>query len=272
MTGRAKPAASPGWQAWQVLAGNGAVARIVIYAFALALGAAIWEAAGSWVNPAFLSRFSTTIARLSEFISSGILAGALSSSLLLFFTGLFCAIVFGVPVGLLLARVRPLRIALEPYIMVLYATPMVALIPFILSLLGFGFTAKAFTVFLFAVFPILYSTIEGARSIKPEMLEVAQSFRSREWPIWRDVLLPYTLPFAMTGIRLGIGRGLVSMVAAEFFLSGSGLGLLLFRSGQDFDVPGVYGVIIVITIVGVVLMGLGRALENRFAAWRGLDR
>jgi ABC-type nitrate/sulfonate/bicarbonate transport system permease component len=127
-------------------------------------------------------------------------------------------------------------------------------------------------VFLFAVFPILYNTIEGARSLKPEMLEVAQSFRSGEWGIWRDVLIPYTLPFVMTGIRLGIGRGLVGMVAAEFFLSGSGLGLLIFRSGQDFDVPGLYGGIIVIAIVGVVLMGLGRAVENRVAAWRGLER
>src|SRR3989304_3208897 len=117
--------------------------------------------------------------------------------------------------------------------------------------MGFGFAPKVLVVFLFAVFPILYNTIEGARSIKPEMLEVAKSFRSREWAIWRDVLVPYTLPFAMTGIRLGIGRGLVGMVAAEFFLSGSGLGLLVFRSGQDFDIPGVYGTIIVITLVGV---------------------
>jgi NitT/TauT family transport system permease protein len=246
-------------------------ARVGIIVVSLAAGAAVWEAVGSRIGPAFLSRFSTTMARLYELVTSGVLPGALKSSLLLFFTGLAFAIVVGMAIGLVLARVRLLRIALEPYIMVLYATPMVALIPFILSLLGFGFVAKALTVFLFAVFPILYATIEGARSIRPEMLEVARSFRSGEWAIWRDVLVPYTLPYVMTGIRLGIGRGLVGMVAAEFFLSGSGLGLLLFRSGQDFDIAGVYAVIIVITVLGVALMGLGRALENRVAAWRGLE-
>jgi NitT/TauT family transport system permease protein len=251
---------------------NGALARAAISALSLALGAVIWEAAASRVSPAFLSRFSATVARLQELVATGVLAGAMQSSLLLFFTGLFFAIVVGVAIGLLLARVRTLRVALEPYIMLLYATPMVALIPFILSMLGYGFTPKALTVFLFAVFPVLYNTVEGARSIKPEMLEVARSFRSGEWPIWRDVLVPYTLPYALTGIRLGIGRGLVGMVAAEFFLSGSGLGLLLFRSGQDFDVPGVFAVIIVITVVGVALMGIGRAVENRVAAWRGLER
>jgi ABC-type nitrate/sulfonate/bicarbonate transport system permease component len=251
---------------------DGAAARAATYSISLALGAAVWEAAASQISPAFLPRLSTTLARIYENTLSGALLNALHSSLLLFFTGLVFAIVVGVTIGLLLARVRLLRVALESYIMVLYATPMVALIPFILSMLGFGFTAKALTVFLFAVFPVLYTTIEGARSLKPEMLEVARSFRSSEWGVWRDVLIPYTLPFVMTGIRLAIGRGLVGMVAAEFFLSASGLGLLIFRSGQDYDIPGLYGGIIVITVLGVLLMGVGRALENRVAAWQGLDR
>lgn len=241
-------------------------------ALSLVLGAVLWEAVASRTNPAFLARFTTTMARVYEYALTGVLVGALRSSLALFFTGLAAAIVVGIAFGLVLARVRILRVALESYIMVLYATPMVALIPFVLSLLGFGFVAKALVVFLFAVFPILYNTIEGARSLKPEMLEVARSFRSSEWAIWRDLLIPYTLPFALTGIRQAIGRGLVGMVAAEFFLSGSGIGLLIIRSGQDFDIPGLYGGIIVVTVLGVVLIALGRVLEDRFAAWRGLSR
>jgi len=250
---------------------DSAKARAATYAVSLALGAAIWEFAASRMGQAFLPRLTTTVARIYEYTVSGTLLAALQSSLALFFTGLALAILVGVAVGLVLARVRLLRVALENYIMVLYATPMVALIPFILSMLGYGFPAKVLTVFLFAVFPILYTTIEGARSLKPEMLEVAHSFRSGEWGIWRDLLVPYTLPFVMTGIRLGIGRGLVGMVAAEFFLSGSGVGLMIMKSGQDFDLPGLYGGIVLITILGVVLMGIGRLLENRFAAWRGLE-
>jgi NitT/TauT family transport system permease protein len=205
-------------------------------------------------------------------IVSGLLTNALLSSLLVYLTGLGAAIVVGIGIGLLLARVRLLRVALESYIMLLYATPMVALIPFILSMMGFGFAPKALVVFLFAVFSVLYNTIEGARSLKPEMLEVARSFRSSEWAVWRDLLIPYTLPYALTGVRQGIGRGLVGLVAGEFFLSGSGIGLLIMRSERDFDVPALYGSILVITILGAALMGVGRALENRYAAWRGLNR
>ncbi len=123
---------------------------------------------------------------------------------------------------MLLARVRALRIGIEPYIMIIYATPLVALIPFILSMMGFGFAPKVLVVFLFAVFPVLYNTVEGARSIKPELIEVAKSFRSSEWALWREVMLPYTLPYTMTGVRQAIGRALVGMVAAEFFLSSTG--------------------------------------------------
>ncbi|HEY4774405.1 MAG TPA: ABC transporter permease [Xanthobacteraceae bacterium] len=246
--------------------------RYGTYVLALALGIALWEAAAVFTKPVFLASFTGTIARLHELVLSGVLVEALRSSMLVYFIGLGAAIAVGLAAGILLARVRLLRIALESYIMLLYATPMVALIPFILSMMGFGFAAKSVVVFLFAVFSVLYNTIEGARSIRPEMLEVARSFRSSEWRIWRDVLIPYTLPYAMTGVRQAVGRALVGLVAGEFFLSGTGIGLLIVRSGQDFDVPGLYGAIIVITVLGAVLMAVGRALENRFAAWRGLQR
>jgi NitT/TauT family transport system permease protein len=152
--------------------------------------------------------------------------------------------------------------------MILYATPMVALIPFILSMMGFGFVPKVLVVFLFAVFPILYNTVEGARSIRPELIEVARSFRSNEWALWRDVMVPYTLPFTMTGVRQAIGRGLVGMVAAEFFLSSTGLGQIIMTASQNFDTAGVFASILIIGLIGVGLMRLGRTLEGRFARWR----
>ena len=178
------------------------------------------------------------------------------------------ALAVGMPLGMLLARVRVLRIGVEPYIMMLYATPMVALIPFILSIMGFGFAPKVLVVFLFTVFPVLYNTVEGARSIKPEMIEVAKSFRSSEWALWREVMLPYTLPYTMTGVRQAIGRALVGMIAAEFFLSSTGLGQLIMGASQDFDTAGVFASILVIGLIGVGLTRLGFKIEQHFARWR----
>lgn len=234
----------------------------------LLAGVLLWEIAGRSTSAAFMVPFSETVRQLWQLAGTANFWTQLRESAALFATGFALALLIGTPFGLLLARVRPLRIGIEPYIMILYATPMVALIPFILSIMGFGFAPKVLVVFLFAVFPVLYNTVEGARSIKPELIEVARSFRSSEWALWRDVMLPYTLPYTMTGVRQAIGRALVGMVAAEFFLSSTGLGQLIMAASQNFDTGGVFASILLIGVIGVGLMRLGLLIEQHFARWR----
>jgi ABC-type nitrate/sulfonate/bicarbonate transport system permease component len=247
---------------------NAWVARLAPFWLSLLAGMALWEIVGRHTSAAFMVPLSETIRRFWQLMASGQLGVQFLDSATLFATGFGLALLVGMPAGLLLARVQSLRIALEPYIMIVYATPMVALIPFILALMGFGFAPKVLVVFLFAVFPILYNTIEGARSIKPELIEVARSYRSREWALWREVMVPYTLPFTMTGVRQAIGRALVGMVAAEFFLSSTGLGQLIMTATQNFDTGSVFAIILVIGLIGVGLMRVGLFIENYFAQWR----
>jgi ABC-type nitrate/sulfonate/bicarbonate transport system permease component len=223
---------------------------------------------GRHTNAAFLVPLSETLDLLWDLALSGELWSQLASSLSIFAVGFVLALIVGAPAGMLLARVTVLRRALDVYITIAYATPLVALIPFILSLMGFGFAPKVLVVFLFAVFPVLYNTVEGARSLKPELIEVARSFRSSEWALWREVMVPYTLPFTMTGVRQAIGRALVGMIAAEFFLSSTGLGQLIMSASQNFDTAGVLAAILVIMVLGLVLMRIGRAIELHFARWR----
>src|SRR5674476_715260 len=217
---------------------------------------------------AFMVPLSETLVRLWQLVTRGEFIIQFLDSSELFLTGFVLALAVGAPLGVLLARVRALRIGIEPYIMILYATPMVALIPFILSIMGFGFAPKVLVVFLFTVFPVLYNTVEGARSMRPELIEVAKSFRSCEWALWREVMLPYTLPYTMTGVRQAIGRALVGMIAAEFFLSSTGLGQLIMGASQDFDTAGVFASILVIGVIGVGLTRLGLKIEQHFAKWR----
>lgn len=243
----------------------------------LLIGAALWEISGWLSNPAFMAPLiggadhpgaATTLWKNfqdPEFLQS------LASSATLFATGFGIALVTAIPFGIILARLIKLRIALESYILVLYVTPMVALIPFILSIMGFDFWPKVLVVVLFAFFPILYNTLEGARSVKPELLEVARSFRTSEIAIWKDILIPYTLPFALTGIRQATGRALVGMIAAEFFLSTSGLGKEIMVGSRTFDMAAVLATIFLVTIIGIILMRLAQMLEARYAGWRGID-
>src|SRR5216684_279666 len=236
--------------------------RWATYAVSVLGGAALWEFAGRRANAAVAAPLSATLLRLWEMIETGELRASLGGSLALFVAGFGIALLTALTFGLLLSRARVLRVALSDYILLVNAMPMVALIPFILSIFGLELGAKVLVVFLFCFFPILYNTIEGADSVRPELIEVARSYRSGEWAIWRDVMLPGTFPYAMTGVRQAIGRGLVGVVAAEFFLSASGIGQLLMTSGRNFDTAGLLATVLVITLLGVALMALGRALER----------
>jgi len=245
-----------------------AIRRHAPFWISIAIGIAAWEIAGRNTSQAFMVPFSTTMVQLWQLVLTGEFLRQFTSSAELFLTGFILALIVGMPLGMLLARLPWVRVGIEPYLMIIYATPMVALIPFILSMMGFGFAPKVLVVFLFAVFPVVYNTVEGARSLKPELIEVAKSYRSSEWALWREVMLPYTLPFAMTGVRQAIGRALVGMIAAEFFLSATGLGQLIMGASQNFDTAGVFASIFLIALIGVGLMRLGLKIERHFARWR----
>jgi NitT/TauT family transport system permease protein len=212
--------------------------------------------------------FWPTVRAFGHLVANGQLGDALKESMEVFGLGLGIAFVIGLFVGLLMARIPPLRIGLEPYVSAFYAMPAVALIPFILAIFGFEVKAKVIVVVLFGIWPILINTLEGARSVNPELLEVAKSYRSNEPRLWLHVILPYTLPYTMTGFRQSIARCLVGMIAAEFLLSSSGLGNLIITNTERFETARVLASVLTITLLATFLMGVGRAIENYFARWR----
>jgi NitT/TauT family transport system permease protein len=234
----------------------------------LIVGAGLWELIGRHTQQSSFAPFSKTMGALWGMTKSGELPRAAESSLELFAVGLAIAIVLGFFLGLLLARIRVLRTGLEPYILMLYATPMFALIPYILSLFGFEFRAKVIVVAMFGIWPILINTMEGARSVNQDLLEVARSYRSSEPKLWRHVIIPYTLPYTMTGVRQGIARSLIGVIASEFLLAATGLGSLILLYGNRFDAAHVLAAVLFITLLATLLMAIGRAIENYFARWK----
>lgn len=238
------------------------------YAAGIAAGVAAWELIGLNSPAIVFVPLTTTLSSLGSQISDGSLPSALASSFSVYAVGVALAIVAGAAVGLLFARRVLLRRAFEPYFVALYSTPMVALIPFLLQLIGLGFWPKVVVVFLFAFFPVEFSTQRGAQSIAPELVDVARAFRTSERQMWQHVVVPYTLPYLMTGVRQALARGLVGMISAEFFLSAGGLGSLLITQSEQFDTGAMLAVTLVITLTGVALMAIGRTVERRFARWR----
>src|SRR3972149_4935348 len=178
------------------------------------------------------------------------------------FLRLFFAIAVGIPLAVLMARIRWLDWALEIPINALYSTPMVALVPLLVLWFGIHLQAKIIVVFLFAVFPILINTYRGVRECDNSMLEVARSYRSTEWRVWQDVLLPFALPYIAAGIRLAIGRGLVGMVIAEFYTTISGLGFMITLYANVFEMDKTFVPVIMLMFLGVSLTSALKWVER----------
>jgi ABC-type nitrate/sulfonate/bicarbonate transport system permease component len=247
--------------------------RRAVYRYGfVALILAVWEITGPFVNPIFFTYPSRITTAFVELTVSGELPYFLGQSLEVLFYGLLLAIVVGTPLAVAMGRLRRLDWALDLPINALYATPMVALVPILVLWFGIYLKAKIIVVFLFAVFPILINTYQGVRECDKGLLEVARSYRSSEWLIWRDVLLPFALPYITAGIRLAIGRGLVGMVIAEFYTTISGLGFMITRYANVFEMDKTFVPVIVLMILGVSLTSMLKWLERRIAPWSNANR
>jgi len=233
----------------------------------LALILIVWQIVGPHIDPIFFTYPTKIAVAFYELTVSGDLPHYLSQSLEVMLYGLLAAVVVGIPLAVLMARVRWLDWALDFPINALYATPLVALVPLLVLWFGIYLKAKIIVVFLFAVFPILINTYQGVRECDKNMLEVARSFRSSEWQVWQDVLLPFALPYITAGVRLGIGRGLVGMVIAEFYTTISGLGFMITRYANNFEMDKTFVPVIVLMALGVSFTAGLKWLERRIAPW-----
>ncbi len=236
----------------------------------------MWEWFGRDINPVFGSYPSAIAAAFWDLAWSGKLAAAMAESLQPFAAGYGIAIVFGVPLGLVIGRYRVAEAALGIYVTAGYAMPLVALVPLLVLWLGLGFAVKAAVVFLMSVFPICINTWLGVTAVPKSLIDVGKSFVAPDTVILRRIILPATLPYIMAGIRLAVGRAVVAMVIAEFFTTISGLGAIIINAANSFDTATMFVPIVVLMVMAIGLNGLIGVVERRVAPWQaeiaGRDR
>jgi ABC-type nitrate/sulfonate/bicarbonate transport system permease component len=232
----------------------------------------VWEIVGPFINPIFFTYPSKIAVAFWDLTLSGELPYYLGQSLEVMVYGLISALVVGIPLGVAMARFKRLDWALDLPINALYATPLVAVVPLLVLWFGIYLKAKIIVVFLFAVFPVLINTYQGVRECDKNMLEVAKSFRSNEWRMWQDVLMPFAVPYIVAGIRLAIGRGLIGMIIAEFYTTISGLGFMITRYANVFEMDKVFVPVIVLMVLGVSLTSILKWAGRRLAPWSAANR
>jgi NitT/TauT family transport system permease protein len=184
-----------------------------------------------------------------------------------FAVGYLLAAVVGIVFGLLLGTLRTFRTLAGPIVWIAYSTPRVALAPLIVMWLGFGAESKIAVIFLMAVFPIIVNVWVGAMAVDETLMRAGLVFGAGRIDLYRKVVLPFILPFTLTGLRLGVARGLVGVVIAEFIGSAAGIGYLIGILSSEFDLAGALALTLVLMITAnVAMVGLD-LLRRRVAPW-----
>jgi NitT/TauT family transport system permease protein len=235
--------------------------------------AIVWELGARYVvrDERMLAPFSHVVRALIQLFVSGEIWKHLSVSGYEFALGFVLASLAGIAVGLLMGTVRLAREYLDPWISGLYAAPLVALAPFYIMFFGVGTSAKVALVFSVVFFPVVVNTFTGICSVEPGMIEVARSFNASRAQVLFKVLIPFSLSYIVTGLRLGVGRGLTGVVVGEFFFANAGLGFLVALAGQTFNTPLLFAGVLVFAVAGIALIGGLKRLEQKLAPWRAPD-
>jgi sulfonate transport system permease protein len=227
----------------------------------------LWQMVGESVDPVLFTTPGKVAIAAYDMILSGELWFYFSQSLLVLVIGLTLAVTIGIAIGLLLARYWVADVALNVYVTFLYCTPTVALVPLIVLWAGYETTAKVIILIMFAFFPMVINTYQGVKNVDPKLIEVGRAFRCNERQLWRNIILPGSLPFIVTGLRLAVGRALIGMVLADLYTAISGVGYLIVRTASTYEVDRMLVPIVALGLLGVALFAALQFLERRVAPW-----
>ena len=232
----------------------------------------VWEVAGrSGRWPLVLAPISEIWVKFLQLAESGELQRHVLVSLNEFLVGFAIAAVLGVLLGIAIATSDTVRDFVDPWVSAVYATPTVALAPLFIFMFGIDAPSKMAVVFLLAIFPVVINTSTGMRSTDHVYIEAARSFSASRAQIFSKVLIPSALPFIVAGLRLGIGRGLVGVVIGEFIGARAGLGYLIFRSSQAFQIDAMWVGVFLLAGTGVLAVIILQKVERRMAPWRQFE-
>ncbi|MGH7825527.1 MAG: ABC transporter permease [Candidatus Binatia bacterium] len=231
----------------------------------------VWELVGNTfqlINPMFMSAPSLILNAAHQLFSSGEIWNDLRVSGIEFFWGFLLSAVVGIPFGIATGWYKRMSYLFDPFVNSLYSTPRVALLPLVIIWLGIGIISKVGIIFLGAVFPILINARDGVKTTPHNLLNAARSFGASEWQIFRTVVMPSTVPFIISGLRLGVGRALVGVMVGELYAATAGIGFMITVAGATFQTDKVFVGVLVFAISGMISMELISRLERRFSSWR----
>lgn len=180
------------------------------------------------------------------------------------------ALVTAIPLGLVMGRSRSAEAVGRPLLELFRPIPPLAWVPIFLIVFRI-FWGPILIVFLGIFFPVLLNVMLGSRSVDPLLIDAARTLGAKRGHIFGKVVLPFTTPYLMTGITLGLGIGWMCIVAAEMLGAvGGGVGYLIFAANSQSLYETMYAGMLVIGILSVLTTGIAGLVERWLYRWMGM--
>ena len=240
-----------------------------VQAASIAAGLGAWELAAraGWIDPLFVPSPSAVLRAFGR-IRGTALAG-LADTLAKTAVAYVLAVVLGVSGGLVIGSMRSLRRVLNPYVIALYGTPKILVLPWIVLFLGFGTAPAVFYGTIHGLFPILVLVIGGVRDVDRTLVTVARSLGASTWQIYWKVILPAIVPTVLAGMRLGIVFCLLGVLVVEMFAGVRGMGYVLSALANGFQAPELFAATALVSAASIVIVLCLDSLGERLSHWRG---
>jgi len=236
---------------------------------------AAWEIAShsGWIKPLFLPRPEAIWGAFQQSLAGDIdghtLYGHFAASVARVFAAFVLAATVAVPVGLAMGVSRIARGFFDPPIEFYRPLPPLAYLPLMVIWFGIGETSKIILLFLAIFAPVALAARAGVRSVSQEQIQAARSMGASPWQVVLHVIAPGALPEILVGLRIGMGVGWTTLVAAEMVAADAGLGKMVFNAANFLRTDVVMLGTIVIGIVAFAFEMLMRWVERRAAPWKG---
>jgi taurine transport system permease protein len=226
-----------------------------------------------WIKPLFLPSPGAIVSKFFTIVRTGYTDTSflehVTISTARVFGAFLLACVVGVPLGLAMGMSPLIRGVLDPPIEFYRPIPPLAYLPLMIIWFGIGETSKVLLIFLSVFAPVALGARSGVKSAAIEQIHAAYSFGASRWQVLRHVILPAALPEILTAMRIGIGFGWTTLVAAEMVAATSGLGYLVLSASQFLQTSTVIMGIIVIAIIAYAFDLLMRFIERKIVPWKG---
>jgi NitT/TauT family transport system permease protein len=198
----------------------------------------------------------------------GVLWGNLWISLWIYLVGMIISIAIAVPLGLFIGGVKIVDRIASPYVWAIYTTPRLILMPLVVLWVGINDTARIVIIVLSAVPATLVVVMEGVKTVDNSLLKAARSFGASRTRLYRSVVLPSTVPFVATGVRMGVSRGLIGLFIGELFTAANGIGFIIADAAKTFNSSRTFAMLFIFVFFCVAMVGLTQLLERKASAWR----